>query len=212
MKLVPIGAKNGFWTVSEIVKTERCTRLVCICVCGALRAFAPYTFRQGNCKSCGCMRGKHRHTAPNSGGKTPTYSSWSSMIARCTQPSNPAFAHYQERGITVCDRWRDFRCFLADVGERPSMAHSLDRHPSNDAGYLPGNVRWATKTEQANNRMTNKLFLYKGCEYTLANLARETGVSKEILRKRLVRSTLPWTVEGAVNTPKQTRRESGQYC
>ena len=122
------------------------------------------------------------------------------MIARCTQPSNPAFEHYQKRGIAVCDRWRSFENFLADVGERPSMKHSLDRYPNNDGNYEPGNVRWATKQQQANNRLTNLTFRYRGKDYTIAELVRATGVPKETLRVRLVRPG-GWSVDDAVETP-----------
>lgn len=143
---------------------------------------------------------------------SPTYRSWANMVARCTQPSNPAFAHYHKRGISVCERWRgSFENFLADMGERPA-GKTLDRFPNNDGDYEPGNCRWATKREQANNRFTNRRFVYRGVEYTLAELARTTGVSKEILRARLCRSELPWTVEGAVHTPRLTRAKQGFHC
>ena len=122
------------------------------------------------------------------------------MVARCVQPSNPAFAHYKKRGITVCDRWRKFENFLEDMGERPSAKHTLDRI-ENNGNYEPGNVRWATKLEQANNRITNVRFMFNGNAYTMAELARVTGVDKELLRSRLMRNKCKWTVEGAVKTP-----------
>lgn len=149
---------------------------------------------------------KHGHTG--GGARTATYTSWQNMIARCTAPSYPSYKQYKERGITICHRWRKFENFLADMGERPKGL-TLDRI-DNDGNYEPGNCRWATKQEQANNRITNLHFTYNGKDYTLADLARETGVSKDVLRQRLVRSSGPnsrlkkpkqWTVEEAVNTP-----------
>jgi len=151
----------------------------------------------------------HGHTA--SGVRTPTYRSWQNMIARCTQPSNPAFAYYKKRGITVCDRWRSFEHFLADMGLR-EKGTTIDRFPDNDGNYEPGNCRWASKRDQANNRITNLLFNYRGSEYTLVNLSRVTGVNKNMLRNRLCRSNLHWTVEGAVTTPKLTRKNQGFHC
>jgi hypothetical protein len=83
---------------------------------------------------------------------TPEYFAWAAMLSRCHNPANPRYDDYGGRGITVCDRWRaDFAAFLADVGRRPSPAHSLDRI-DNDRGYEPGNCRWATAYVQARNR------------------------------------------------------------
>jgi len=133
------------------------------------------------------------------------------MVARCTQPSNPAFHHYKKRGIKVCDLWRIFDNFLADMGERPENT-TLDRHPNNDGNYEPGNCRWTSKIEQANNRITNVRFDYRGKSYTLAELSRETGVVKDVLRTRLCRSKKQWTVEAAIHTPvipRALRRSGG---
>ena len=174
---------------------------LCRCSCGNTTIAIGTKLRNGHRISCGCAKQLHGHAGNHSDKKmSPTYSSWRSMIARCTQPSNPAFEYYQKRGIAVCDHWRSFENFLADVGERPSKKHSLDRYPNNDGNYEPGNCRWATKQEQANNRITNTYFSYRGQRYTLAELARATGASKETLRARLVRPG-GWVVDDAVETP-----------
>lgn len=93
---------------------------------------------------------KHGHAV---GGKlTSEYLAWHSMLARCYGTSNTSYRDYGGRGITVCDRWRaSFTDFFADMGQKPSPTHSLDRI-NNDAAYEPRNCRWATKSEQAKNR------------------------------------------------------------
>lgn len=82
------------------------------------------------------------------------YQAWQGMIARCTNPNSGGWATYGGRGIRVCDRWRrSFQSFLSDMGKKPSAKHSLDRI-NTEGHYEPGNCRWATPKQQANNTKT----------------------------------------------------------
>lgn len=75
---------------------------------------------------------------------------------RCTNPKHARWGDYGGRGITMCDKWlRGFAYFIADVGEKPSPTHSLDRI-DNERGYSPDNCRWATAAEQVANRRPRK--------------------------------------------------------
>jgi len=88
--------------------------------------------------------------------KSITYSSWRSMIHRCTNVKGRQYPDYGGRGITVHEDWRKFENFLADMGERPSRDYSLDRI-DNDGNYEPSNCRWATRSEQQKNKRPARL-------------------------------------------------------
>lgn len=93
-----------------------------------------------------------RSTHRESVSRSPEYDAWRAMKQRCA-PHNGRYApYYANRGIVVCERWQlSFQAFLSDVGRRPTVDHSLDRI-NNDGNYEPGNVRWATWSQQMLNR------------------------------------------------------------
>lgn len=125
----------------------------CRCDCGQVAEVPGPYLRCGSTKSCGCIASERMTRLNYRHGKryTPEYRAWRSMMERCNNADHPAYHNYGGRGIVVCDEWRSFISFFNDVGKRPSDSHSLDRI-NNNCGYYKGNVRWATKSEQAMNR------------------------------------------------------------
>lgn len=73
------------------------------------------------------------------------------MRQRCENPNDKSFRYYGARGINVCERWQDFRLFAADMGERPTPHHTIER-VDNDGHYDPFNCIWATRSANNKNR------------------------------------------------------------
>jgi hypothetical protein len=118
-----------------------------------------------------------------------------SMMHRCYNPGDAGYPRYGGRGITVCDEWHDMHAFIAYIGPRPSPQHSLDRYPDNNGPYAPGNVRWSTKREQAQNTRSNHLITFHGDTKPLIEWARAIGIHPASLRTRLERG---WPLELAL--------------
>lgn len=152
--------------------------------------------KKGHTSSCGCLRRETLRTHGLSR-SVPEYCVWECMIARCRNPSRSWFHLYGGRGISVCERWLNFENFLADMGPRPTPDHSLDR-VNNDGNYEPGNCRWATRIEQANNTRINKRVEFEGQTKSVAEWSRLYGLSRGILSSRL---RAGWPTDLAVTTP-----------
>jgi hypothetical protein len=125
-----------------------------LCDCGEKTTATSGNLQYGSVASCGCRRFKHAQRSESQHGplmQTSEYQTWASMLARCGNPKDKFWRRYGGRGIHVCERWRRFDHFFADMGRKPSPRHSIDR-VNNDGNYEPGNCRWATSSEQLRNR------------------------------------------------------------
>ena len=133
---------------------------LCRCECGKEKIIKGSSLLSRQNPSCGCLIGKSNiKNKQNINGILPEYGIWKNIKSRCYNPSVKGYKNYGARGIKVCDRWiNSFDNFMDDMGARPSLKHSIDRI-DNDGNYEPNNCRWATNTEQANNRRTNVLLV-----------------------------------------------------
>lgn len=137
---------------------------------------------------------------------TPTWKSWQTMIRRC-RGGNDKAKWYADRGIKVCERWKTFENFYADMGERPA-GMSLDRI-DNNGGYEPGNCRWATRVEQGGNKRNNVIWELNGKRQCAARWAKELGINRTTLQKRLKAG---WPMEKVLSSRffhEQKGRRSG---
>lgn len=171
------------------------------CECGTIKSTRADGVKSGRVKSCGCLNIEIRKkfvadlTKHNESG-TLTYHSWNSMRGRCLSPTDPnKIKSYKNKGIVICEKWMEFSEFLKDMGERPSNLHTIDRI-DNDGNYEPGNCRWATKNEQANNRNNNVRIMFKGQLKTISEVALICGIPSNKLWMRLYKCG--WSLDKAI--------------
>ena len=131
------------------------------CECGNKFEAKIVSVKRGDTTSCGCYKRKLIRESNTIHGLSnhPFFTKWRAMIHRCSNPKDQAYKYYGARGITVCDEWLknpkayiDYIMGLENAGQ-PEL--SIDRI-NNDGNYEPGNIRWATAKQQANNRRSRK--------------------------------------------------------
>lgn len=125
----------------------------------------------------------------------PEYRTWRAIKTRCLNPKCRSFPNYGGRGIRICEEWRDdFSAFYAAVGAQPAPRSTLDRI-DNERGYEPGNVRWASASEQNANKRNNVLVRINGEDVPATVAARMLGVKTSTMFHRISRG---WTNEELV--------------
>jgi hypothetical protein len=158
------------------------TRWYCLCTCGTVKKIQAVNVFNGGTQSCGCQRlekSKTRCRSTHGMTKTPEHRAWAAIKQRIKTQG------YVDRGIRMYDEWvKSFEAFYAHVGPRPSPKHSLDRIDNNDH-YEPGNVRWATATEQQRNKRDNHVVTINGQSRCIGEWNKIAGLSKGTLNQRL---------------------------
>lgn len=178
---------------------------LCRCDCGASHTVDGQELRAGKSRSCGCLQRETigeigRRTATKHGlCESPEYEVWAAMIQRCTNPSAQEYPRYGARGISVCERWRDFAHFIEDMGPRSSPDHSIDRK-DNNGNYEPSNCRWATRKQQDRNKRSNRIVTAFGRTGPLETFIKGGSQTLEYRRayNRLARG---WSAEDALSVP-----------
>lgn len=140
---------------------------------------------------------KTTHGDSVGGVSTKEYKCWLSLKSRCTRPQDNAYKDYGARGITVCDRWMEsYSNFLLDMGRAPTKKHSIERI-DNNLGYTPINCKWATMTEQSNNRRSSRMEEYAGEKRSVSDWCRKLNLHYATITTRIERG---WTIQMAFET------------
>lgn len=117
---------------------------------------------------------------------TTEHVAWSNMIQRCTNTNHPQYPNYGGRGITVCDRWRSFLNFVADMGLKLNPKDTIEREDSN-GDYCPENCKWASRVVQNRNTSRNRLITIDGVTKCVAEWAEVMGMQYNVAYKKLIR-------------------------
>lgn len=185
-----VGQVFGRWTV---LSRAQGSRYQCECSCGSVKAIHQSNLTSGRSKSCGCY---HRERLRKHGAaRTPLYTVWRAILARCNRPSCKAWQWYGRRGVQC--RFQSFEEFRDALGDPPGPGWTVDRI-DNNGHYEASNIRWATWQEQSRNTRRNRILTFNGKSQPMADWSKELGLARGILAARLKRG---WSVERALTTP-----------
>lgn len=195
-----IGLKFGRLTVIERAKitNRKKVKWVCMCDCGVISVVAGSDLKSGHTSSCGCLKEEKFKDRFTTHGQTGSrlHTIWNNMRFRCRNPKATEYRHYGGRGISVCKEWAQsfdvFATWAFESGYNDNL--TIDRI-DNSGNYCPSNCKWATMSEQQNNKQTN--LVWKG--KTLKQHCDEKGLKYKRIRDRI--SKLGWTFEKALTEP-----------
>lgn len=199
---IAVGERYGRWVVVELNHRRpgsRSQHVLAKCDCGTTRTVSASALTNEKSTSCGCYCREQHTTHGRTNSKR--YEAWSTMVGRCTRPTNVSWHRYGGRGIKVCERWMTFANFLADMGERPENM-SLERI-DNNGDYCPENCRWATSAQQNRNKRTNVYLTFHGRTQCVKDWSLETGLSSDVIHQRIQKG---WEVDAALTTPSRKRQ------
>lgn len=186
------GQQFGLLTVLGVASEQK-RRLAwnCRCACGTEKVLVGADMTHGGTMSCGCLRARMITERSTTHGmrRTRVYEIWRGMVKRCHNEECISYQNYGGRGIEVHQSWRDsFESFLADMG-MPPEGMSIERK-DNNGNYEPGNCRWATTIEQANNKRTTIFAEIGGLRMTVSQHARRLGIKYTTLYWQLRKADL----------------------
>jgi hypothetical protein len=196
-KLNLAGQRFGRLIVLEVHDQDarRAYRWKCRCDCGHETVVRGSQLKSGVTRSCGCgIREAASRPRKHGQTRTPLYKRWRAMIERTRNPNNDEFHNYGGRGIDVCERWKSFENFAADMGATFDEALTLERRDVN-GNYSPQNCYWATAKQQTRNKRNNHVVEWRGRRMVVTDWAELLGLNPNTVVHRLRRD---WSVDRAL--------------
>jgi len=193
---VQIGNKYGRLTVDSFSRRHmtQCGGYLnywnCVCECGNRSEVTNRNLLSGHTLSCGCYlidrlkECKTIHGFSRKGNVHQLHKVWRKILQRCNYTKDSSFHRYGGRGISVCERWKEFKNFISDMLPEWKPGLTIERK-DNDGPYSPENCRWATQMEQCNNRRSNVFATINGERLTLAQWSRKSGIRRATIGARV---------------------------
>lgn len=192
------GKRFGEWTVIKRIENyttpsgNTFTQWLCQCNCGSEpRGVLANTLLSGKSTSCGCVQKNiaatfcKSHFSTHKESKTRLYKIWAGIRKRCTNPHAYNYKDYGGRGITICDEWDNFECFMKwSIENGYNDELSIDRIDVN-GNYTPNNCRWVTRVVQANNRRGTIFYEINGISMSLADWIRKYNLNYKRTYKQI---------------------------
>lgn len=203
------GKRFGRLTVVRLHKQLKHSIWLCRCKCGRKKLARGNHLKDGNIRSCGCLLASER--LPTRGNvyagrhgfrHYSGYAVWQNMMRRCYDKKCRSHKDYGKKGIRVCKRWHDLRCFAADMGVK-SKGMTIERlNPTKD--YKPSNCKWVPRSEQNRNKRNSVWLVCDGRRMLLEDWSRLSGIDSRRISSRI--RHLGWTSKKAIWTPALVKR------
>lgn len=200
-------AGQRFNKLLVISKSSTAYKWVCMCDCGNKKEINIYSLLKGVTKSCGCLSiEKAKGRATHGKSRTTEHNIWKTIKQRCYNKNLDSYKRYGARGIKMSLRWKNsFSAFLEDMGDRPSLKHSIERIDNNKE-YCKSNCRWATMKEQCLNRRNSVFITINGETKRMSEWCEGAGITISTAYCRINRK---WRYEKIFSTPIIKKDEVG---
>lgn len=179
----------------------------CLCDCGNVKVISGVLLREGNAKSCGCMRRNLKPNLRHGMSHTRLYYAWNNIKKRCYNESTPAYKNYGGRGIKMCDAWKDSFESFAEWSLSNGYTDSLTIERIDVNGdYCPENCTWIPLNEQQNNRTSCLYFTYNGETKNLHEWCSSLNLPYMTVHNRIYK--LNWDFERAISEPVHVEKRN----